>query len=172
MFSSWVSVTDDKATTRTRLEQEYAFMGVIATFLRAVRAGAVHVRHGAVLLAHYGRLGPAFDGCTKVIVDILREEGVQNHTGEVVVVVVAHAIKEVRFCVPSMCRSNVPLRLDSPSLLCWTVPSLTSHTLLLSPRPYPPASLFAAHSSPSCNVWAVNSPSRYTLSSLRGSPKN
>lgn len=83
--------------TRSRLEQEYVFMGMISTFLRAIRAGAVHVRHGAVLLAHYGRLGPAFDLCTKVIIDSLREEGMYRENGDIVVEVVTQALKEVRF---------------------------------------------------------------------------
>jgi cohesin complex subunit SA-1/2 len=69
-------------------------MGTISTFLRAIRAGAVHVRHSAVLLAHYGRLGPAFDLCTKVIIDSLREEGMYRENGDLVVDVVTQALKE------------------------------------------------------------------------------
>ena len=64
-----------RATTRAQLEKEYVFMGVITTFLRAIRAGVIHYRYAATILAHYGRLGPTFDLCTKVIVEILREEG-------------------------------------------------------------------------------------------------
>lgn len=70
-------------------------MGVISTFLRAIRAGAIHVRHGAVLLAHYGRLGWTFDECSKVMVDVLREEGMYNDNPDVVVSVVSQAISEV-----------------------------------------------------------------------------
>jgi len=81
-------------------------MGTISTFLRAIRAGAVHVRHGAVLLAHYGRLGPAFDLCTKVIIDSLREEGMYRENGDIVVEVVTQTLKEVRFrCRLQTCRS-------------------------------------------------------------------
>lgn len=70
-------------------------MGVMSTYLRAIRAGAIHVRHGAILLAHYGRLGPAFDSCSKVVVDVLREEGMYNNNGEVVATVIIQAIEEV-----------------------------------------------------------------------------
>ncbi|KAG1847841.1 hypothetical protein DFJ58DRAFT_797077 [Suillus subalutaceus] len=87
-------VIKEQPLTRTRLEQEYVFMGTISTFLRAIRAGAVHVRHSAVLLAHYGRLGPAFDLCTKVIIDSLREEGMYRENGDAVVDVVTQALKE------------------------------------------------------------------------------
>jgi cohesin complex subunit SA-1/2 len=83
-------------TTLIRLGQEYVFMAVIATFLRAVRAGAIHLQHGAVLLAHYGRLGPAFDACSKVIVDLLKEETVRDPNGEMVAGIVTRAIREVR----------------------------------------------------------------------------
>ncbi|TFY80258.1 hypothetical protein EWM64_g3756 [Hericium alpestre] len=83
-----------RAISRSRLEREYVFMGVISTFLRAIRAGAVNIRHSSVLLAHHGRLGPAFDLCSKVVVDILREEGMYNNHGDVVVAVVTKALQE------------------------------------------------------------------------------
>ena len=70
-------------------------MATISTFLRAIRAGAVHAKHGAVLLAHFGRLGPVFDLCTKVVIDVLREEGMYNENGDIVVDVVIQALKEV-----------------------------------------------------------------------------
>ena len=44
----------------------------------AIRAGAVDFKHNDVLLANCGRLGPSFDLCTKVIIDVLREEGMYN----------------------------------------------------------------------------------------------
>jgi hypothetical protein len=90
---------DPHPTSRARLEQEYVFMGVMSTFLRAIRAGAIHVRHGAILLAHYGRLGPSFDLCSRVIVDSLREEGMFKNNGEVVTTVVTQALREVGACV-------------------------------------------------------------------------
>lgn len=82
-------------TSRAHLVQEYVFIDVMSTFLRAIRAGAIDVRHGAVLLAHYGRLGPSFDICVKVVIDVLREEGMINNEGDAVVVVVTQALQEV-----------------------------------------------------------------------------
>ncbi|KAK0199245.1 hypothetical protein DFS33DRAFT_1376528 [Desarmillaria ectypa] len=55
----------EDANSRARLEEEYVFIDVMSTFLRAIRADAIHVRHGAILLAHYGRLGPSFDLCNQ-----------------------------------------------------------------------------------------------------------
>lgn len=83
--------------SRSWLEREYLFIDVISTFLRAIRAGAISVNHGSVLLAHYGRLGIAFDTCVKVVVDVLREEGLTGGNGELVVTVVTKAIQEVSF---------------------------------------------------------------------------
>jgi cohesin complex subunit SA-1/2 len=70
-------------------------MGVISTFLRAIRAGAIHPNHSAVLLTHHGRLGVAFDHCSKIIVDILREEGMYKGHSGVVVNVTTSALKDV-----------------------------------------------------------------------------
>ncbi|KZT04963.1 uncharacterized protein LAESUDRAFT_702953 [Laetiporus sulphureus 93-53] len=79
---------------RAELEKEYAFMEVMATFLRAIRAGVIRFQHSAVLLAHYGRLGPAFDLCSKVIVEILREEGMYKDNGPIVVAVICQALRD------------------------------------------------------------------------------
>ena len=50
---------------------------------------------GALILAHYGRLGPVFDQCAKSIVDVLREEGMYRDKGADVVEVVTRAMEEV-----------------------------------------------------------------------------
>lgn len=81
--------------SRHELEQEYIFSASMATFLRALRAGVIHIRHGSVLLAHYGRLGPAFDLTSKLMVDILREEGMYKDNGKLVEEVVVESLKNV-----------------------------------------------------------------------------
>ena len=82
-------------TTRAQLEQEYVFMGVVSTFLRAIRSGAIHPRHSTVLLTHHGLLGVAFDHCSKIIVDVLREEGMYKGHGNLVVDVITSALEDV-----------------------------------------------------------------------------
>lgn len=67
----------------------------MATFLRAIKAGVIHFQHSVTLLTHYGRLGPVFDQCSKIIVEILREEGMYKSNGEAVVQVVFQALREV-----------------------------------------------------------------------------
>ncbi|THV05741.1 hypothetical protein K435DRAFT_76786 [Dendrothele bispora CBS 962.96] len=86
-------INDDKPVNKVQLEQEYVFIDVVSTFLRAIRAGAIHVRHGATLLAYFGRLGPAYDVCAKVVVDMLKEEGICDNS-DLVVLVVTQAMKE------------------------------------------------------------------------------
>ena len=81
--------------SRAQLEKEYVFISVVTTFLRAIRAGVIHFRHAATLLAHFNRLGPTFDACSKVVVDILREEGMYKDNGEVVVAIICQALQEV-----------------------------------------------------------------------------
>ena len=81
--------------SRVQLEKEYVFVGVVTTFLRAIRAGVIHFRHSVTLLAHYGRLGPTFDLCTKVVIDILREEGMYKENGDAVAVIICQALQEV-----------------------------------------------------------------------------
>ncbi|KAI0772878.1 hypothetical protein BD413DRAFT_622407 [Trametes elegans] len=83
-----------RVESRTQLEKEYVFIGVVTTFLRAIRAGVIHFKHSATFLAHYGRLGPTFDLCSKVIVEILREEGMYKDNGEAVVGIICQALQE------------------------------------------------------------------------------
>ncbi|KAK2460025.1 hypothetical protein APHAL10511_007948 [Amanita phalloides] len=80
--------------SRAELEEEYLFIDVVSTYLRAIRVGTINVCHGAVLLAHYGRLGPAFDACIKIVIDVLREEGMVYGNAEDVVTVITQAMQE------------------------------------------------------------------------------
>ena len=77
------------------LEREYVFSSIISAFLRAIRTGAVHVRHSSVLLTHFARLGSTFDQCAKVVVEVLREEGMYKGNGADVAEVVTEALQEV-----------------------------------------------------------------------------
>ena len=77
------------------MEREYLFIDVISTFLRAIRVGAIHVHHGAVVLAHYGRLEVSFDTCSKAIVDVLREEEIMNDSPDIIVTTLTQALQEV-----------------------------------------------------------------------------
>jgi cohesin complex subunit SA-1/2 len=95
MFCFWIAELD----SRDLLEREYLFIDVVSTFLRAIRAGAIRIQHGAVVLAHYGRLDVAFDTCSKVIVDVLREESTMKEKPELVASVITQALQEV---CPSM----------------------------------------------------------------------
>ena len=71
-----------------------------SSLLRAIRAGAIHIQHGATVLAHYGCLEVAFDTCSKVIVDILQEERIMVEKPELVTFVVTQTIQEVFWFLP------------------------------------------------------------------------
>ncbi|KAI3614191.1 mitotic cohesin complex [Moniliophthora roreri] len=90
--------------SRDRLEMETLFLDVISTFLRSIRVGAIHVRHGAILLAHYGRLGSSFDAFAKVVIEVLKEEGIMNDQPDTIVLVVTQAMKEA-FAIAASSRS-------------------------------------------------------------------
>jgi hypothetical protein len=47
-------------------------------------------------LAHYGRLGPAYDACTRALIEVLRDDGMYQGNGAVVADVIVRSIKEVR----------------------------------------------------------------------------
>lgn len=111
-------VPTDKSSS-SHLEREYAFMNVIATFLRAIKTGAIHYGHSATILAHYGRLGPVFDLCSKVIVDILREEGMYNGQGSTVVEVVLQSLREVSVPVQYTCPTHSDVITVLPALSRW-----------------------------------------------------
>ncbi|KAL5478298.1 IRR1 [Sanghuangporus weigelae] len=80
--------------SRALLEQEYVLNATLTSFLRALKAGVIHARHGALLLAHYGRLGSAVDLSTRLMVDILREEGMAKDNGKLVVEVIVDSLRE------------------------------------------------------------------------------
>lgn len=95
-FRSYFNKYPPVIRSKSHLEREYIFTSTIAAFLRVLRAGIIQPQHGVVLLTHYGRLGPAFDLSTKLMVDILREEGMVRENGQLVVDVIIRALREVR----------------------------------------------------------------------------
>ncbi|TRM66853.1 hypothetical protein BD626DRAFT_627323 [Schizophyllum amplum] len=80
--------------SRAQLEKEYVFVDVITTYLRAIRAGVIDLRHCAVLLAHYGRFGSNVDSCSKVVLDSLRQECRKGGDTETVVGVITETIQD------------------------------------------------------------------------------
>lgn len=96
MVYTYLSQDKDDEESRARLEKEYTFLDIVTTFLRAIRAGVIHLRHSAVILAHYGRLGASFNlCCSKVIVEAIREEWLHHDDGDIVVLVITQALQEV-----------------------------------------------------------------------------
>ncbi|KAJ7507277.1 hypothetical protein B0H11DRAFT_1706223, partial [Mycena galericulata] len=88
------AVKEVDPTSTSQLLSEYSFIELTAAFLRAIHARVLHVRHSAILLSHYGRLGITFDHFAKAIMEMMREEGMVNDNGDVVVVVINQALQE------------------------------------------------------------------------------
>ncbi|KAG8699732.1 hypothetical protein FRC08_005131 [Ceratobasidium sp. 394] len=85
---------DSQTLPQARLEREYAFHLVISAFLRAIRTGAINIEHSVALLGHYGRVSSVYDQCTKVIIEVLREEGMYGGNAETVGRVLINALQE------------------------------------------------------------------------------
>ncbi|CAK5263770.1 unnamed protein product, partial [Mycena citricolor] len=85
---------DVDPNSTSQLLTEYSFIELIVTFLRAIKTGVLHVRHTAILLPHYGRLGNTFDQFIKVIVDLLREDALEQDHSDVVVTVINKSLEE------------------------------------------------------------------------------
>ncbi|QRV98964.1 cohesin protein [Ceratobasidium sp. AG-Ba] len=85
---------DTQVLPQGRLEREYAFHLVVSAFLRAIRTGAINIEHSAALLGHYGRVSSVYDQCTKVIIEVLREEGMYGGNAELVGRVLVNALQE------------------------------------------------------------------------------
>ncbi|KAG8906784.1 hypothetical protein FRB99_006161 [Tulasnella sp. 403] len=79
---------------QVRLEKEYIFTSLIASYLSAVKAGIINIRHTAKPLSYYGRLGATYDQCMKVVIELLREEGMYKSHGFDVADVIGSAVKE------------------------------------------------------------------------------
>ncbi|EAU84056.2 cohesin subunit [Coprinopsis cinerea okayama7 len=78
-----------EVNSREVLEHEYLFVDVLTTFLRAIRTGAINLKHGAIFLAHYGRLGSSVDSCAKTIVKWLARE-----EGEIIVEIATRSLRD------------------------------------------------------------------------------
>jgi len=76
--------------------QDYAFHELVSAFLRALRCGVIDVRHTAIILAHYGRLGSVFDTFAKIVMDLVRQESLLgDDNGDLLVHVVISSVQEV-----------------------------------------------------------------------------
>lgn len=60
-----------------------------------MRAGIIQISHAAKVLAYYGRLGMTYDQCMKVVIELLREEGMYKSRGFIVADVIKDAAREV-----------------------------------------------------------------------------
>ena len=56
----------------------------------------IDIRHATIVLAHYGRFGPFFDNCAKVLTESLKDEGLYGENTVATTSVVVDTLREVR----------------------------------------------------------------------------
>lgn len=57
-------------------EEELAF--IVSHYVGAIRLGIVDIRKSADLLARYGQMGDLYDACLRILVEAIREVGIQD----------------------------------------------------------------------------------------------
>jgi cohesin complex subunit SA-1/2 len=72
-----------------------AFLKVASAFVAAVRCRVLDVDHAKEPLAHFGRFGPAYDAVCKMLVDVLRDDGMFNGEATTVQHVCGTALQSV-----------------------------------------------------------------------------
>lgn len=83
----------DNAKQQARLLAAQRFERMLAPFVRAIHCGALDLQHSAVLLKHWGRLGPACDEQAKLLMHDLRDEGNYGSASDTVAAIVVDALK-------------------------------------------------------------------------------
>ncbi|KAF7329868.1 SCD domain-containing protein [Mycena kentingensis (nom. inval.)] len=89
------AIRDVDPNSPDQLLNEYSFLELAVAFMRALRSGSIGPRHAAVLLSQHGRFGSMYDNFAKVIVDLLRQEGLYGEGGgDLVVTVVTQSLQD------------------------------------------------------------------------------
>ncbi|GAA6000843.1 cohesin subunit IRR1 [Rhodotorula paludigena] len=86
-------IRSDNAKQQARLLAAQRFERMLAPFVRAIHCGALDLQHSAVLLKHWGRLGPACDEQAKLLMHDLRDEGNYGSASDTVAAIVVDALK-------------------------------------------------------------------------------
>ncbi|TFL03902.1 hypothetical protein BDV98DRAFT_563241 [Pterulicium gracile] len=85
---------NERALNPATIHQDYQFMRIMYTYLRALHSGVLNPTHCTALLAYHGRFGDASSTCSKAIAEILRQEGIHRQNGDVVVHVITKSLTE------------------------------------------------------------------------------
>lgn len=100
-----LSHTADNAKEQARLVAQQRFEQALAPFVRVLHSTTFNLRHSAVLLKHWGRLGAASDEQAKLLMHDLRDEGIYGMASDVVAAIVVDVLK-----------GACDLHIDSPEL--------------------------------------------------------
>jgi cohesin complex subunit SA-1/2 len=76
------------------LQRQVNFVSTISHFISAIRLGIIHVKYSVGLLAKYSRIGHVYDSCLRVLVELLREVGINEDRPEQACSVVLDSLSE------------------------------------------------------------------------------
>lgn len=74
---------ENKASDLTRptmesLQRQMEFVSGISHFVGAIRLGIIHIQYSVAILSKFGRLGVVYDACLRVLVETIREVGINE----------------------------------------------------------------------------------------------
>ncbi|GAA5877410.1 hypothetical protein JCM16303_003321 [Sporobolomyces ruberrimus] len=87
------SVRVENARQQARLVSSQRFERSISGFVRAIHLGIFDIRHSALLLKYWGRLGATFDDFARLLMHDLRDEGNYGDGGDVVAGVIVESLQ-------------------------------------------------------------------------------
>ena len=94
--SSLFAAAEEETPSVEQAQQEMTFLKVTSAFVAATRCRVLDVDHAKEPLAHFGRFGPAYDAVCKMLVDVLRDDGMFNGEATTVQHVCGTALQSVR----------------------------------------------------------------------------
>lgn len=84
-----------KPVTLAQHAATYAFNDLIVAFSRAICSDVLDIHHSSTVLSHYGRFGPFYNECCRILGGALRQQGILGGAGDAAVGVALESMKTV-----------------------------------------------------------------------------
>lgn len=88
------STATSSLPSQARLEAEVELNQLVAPLVSATRLGLIDVRLVAPLIGHFGRAGRMYDSLVKLLIEVLREEGILGRQGSKAVDVIFESLRD------------------------------------------------------------------------------
>lgn len=86
---------DEEELSVAAAQREVVFLELVAAFVGGMRCGVIDVEQAKEPLTHYGRFSATYDQLVKMLVDVLRDEGIYNGEATTVQHVISEALQNV-----------------------------------------------------------------------------